>query len=78
MTVRLTDLYLAAYLIALGFMLASTERAGKRVTFVFDVPTTDEESYLAAKHGYYVGTKLVNALQFTQALRNLKSVVHGD
>jgi hypothetical protein len=65
----ITDLYYAAYLVALGVRMLGTTREGHRTTFYF------ESSEAKFRAGWYDGSGVVSGLNFSNALRNLKSLV---
>lgn len=66
---RITDLNLAAFLLALGYRLLDVE-PGARVTFLFDAPDT---TVLA----FYAEDTLVPARKLLDALKNLKGITQG-
>lgn len=70
---RTSDLYLAAYIIACQRRMLRHERAGQKVTFVFDREASTLRSSWVDSSG------VVNAQAFATAIKNLKHLVaHED
>tara|TARA_B100001094_G_scaffold331148_1_gene398540 strand:+ start:544 stop:780 length:237 start_codon:yes stop_codon:yes gene_type:complete len=70
---RTSDLYYAAYLRVAGVPFLGTERAGKRVVFLFeDIGTPLRD----LKKGYFSDGARVPALSYVQTIRFMKSLVH--
>lgn len=68
--VRISDLQLAAYLLALDYPVLRTEGASPRTEFIFaGVP---EETV----YSFYQGAPLVNARKLFDAYRNLRGLLH--
>ncbi len=65
---RITDLNLAAYLLAQDYQVVRIEAGGSRKTFVFD--TVPEDMIVA----YYAGTDQTSARKLLGALRDLKGL----
>jgi len=66
------DFYLAAYLKAKNLKLVSTEREGRRTTFVFEYKPDIEELILSF---YNNGQVEVNA--FKNAIQDLKAIIYN-
>lgn len=67
-----SDFYLAAYLKAKHLKLVSTEREGRRTTFVFEHKPDIEELILSF---YNNGQVKVNA--FKNAIQDLKAIIYN-
>ena len=67
-----SDFYLSAYLKAKGLTLLSTEKEGRRSTFIFEDTDTRRELVLAF---YNNGEVSVNA--FKNAIQDLKAIVYN-
>ena len=68
------DLYLSAYLHALGYTLVDIQRdADRRCTFTFE----DRETRPGDTLAYYDRTATVNAAAFVDAIRLLKVRLHS-
>ena len=72
---RTSDIYFSSFLCALDIPLECTDSDekgdGKRVIFVFKVPTKDLQRF---KSLYFGGQGTVKAQKFVQSLRSLKSM----
>ena len=73
------DLHLSAYLRALGFEMLRLERrspnragGGGQGIFVFDL---EDESESKIKSDFYSGQGVISALEYSNALKSLKSLV---
>ncbi|MBX3204026.1 MAG: hypothetical protein KF764_03095 [Labilithrix sp.] len=69
------DLYLAAYLQAIGTHMEAPMRVGSRVEFVFSLGPNEDGEELT--HEYFSGQGQVSAGKFAQAIKSLKSLVHS-
>jgi hypothetical protein len=69
-----SDLHIAAYLLARGFMLLGLEQVGSRYSFRFDDPTQDVAN---AKQDYRKGS-LIAARDFAAAIQELKGVLYAE
>lgn len=67
------DINLAAYVIAHGHPIVKGERQGKKVFFCFNVPNADWQKH---QTDFFGSKGKVVALDFVNALRALKSLVH--
>lgn len=71
---RTSDLYLAAYLKALGISFDGTYRSSGRVYFIFDaVPEIKEH-----KKDFFSREGKVSALTYADELRALKNLCHNS
>ncbi len=69
---KTSDLYFSAYLITAGCTLKTTEKANKRVYFVFEYqPLIDD-----LKLQYFNGIAKVPAQPYAAQIKNLKSLTH--
>ncbi len=74
---KTTDLYLAAYLVAVGAKIVDVEsdaRNPKKKTFVFK---DDEDEMKAHVMAYYGDDGLVPARAFVNAIKDMKSLTHN-
>ncbi|MFH0763478.1 MAG: DUF5659 domain-containing protein [Candidatus Omnitrophota bacterium] len=71
-TYAISDFYLSAYLKAKGLKLLSTEKEGRRTTFVFE--DTEERRALVLAF-YNNGEVSVNA--FKNAIQDLKAIIYN-
>lgn len=72
---RTTSLNAAAFLIADGHPLVDAVRDDDgRIEFVIG---GDRDAIASRLHEYQLGSAVVNALRFSEALRRLKAVIHG-
>jgi len=67
------DYYIASFLIAKGFKLASTNKKGREIFFVFE----GREKIEKVLPGFYNGIEKVSALSLVTAIRNIKSMLHN-
>lgn len=65
----ITDLYYAAFLVALGVKMQGTTREGHRTTFFF------EAAEAKFRTGWYDGSGVVSGLAFANHVKNLKSLI---
>lgn len=70
----INNMYLAGFLITSGFPLASYHKKGN--SMLFDFAETGELHQLINE--YYGNQVKVSPLDYTNALRNLKSLIYGD
>jgi hypothetical protein len=71
---KTSDLYLAAYLQAIGVPMTGKERIASKYFFVFEsTKDLDQE-----KLNYYNGTGTVSAKWFADAISGLKSLIHSE
>jgi hypothetical protein len=70
---RTTDLYLAAYLKAVGLDFEDTKRVNNEVHFIFDYSEEIEE----LKKSFFSRDGEVSALDYADELRALKSLCHS-
>jgi hypothetical protein len=71
---KTSDLYFAAYLQVAGVLMIRTEREPKgKVTFVFDTSIANLEEL---RNGWFSQTAKVPALNYANAIKSLKSIVH--
>ncbi|MCZ7603128.1 MAG: DUF5659 domain-containing protein [Melioribacteraceae bacterium] len=68
------DFYLGAYLIASGCELISHRREYGATVFVFK----DEKLLKKSISDYFSNTAKVNPLEYSAAIRNLKSIIHNN
>ena len=73
MEFKVTDLALAAFLVASGKKITRNIRDGKRVTFIFDIDKNIE--FLASD--FYMDAK-IPAKTFWNSIKNLKSMCYVD
>ena len=68
------DFYCSAYLMTSGIqLLEATQAAGRTV---FEFPDTDRSREFITK--YYSSTALIDPAAYSNAIRNLKSVIHSN
>jgi len=67
-----TDLYVEAFLKARGVRLIDIDKAGRRITFLFE---DSEETKKLIKEFYNDGTVRIN--DFQHALKDLKSITYN-
>jgi hypothetical protein len=69
---RTRDLYFAAYLNASGVEMVDTQRRGSEVQFIFEYVDDMRER----RNGYFSGQADVSALDYANAIKSLKSLIH--
>ena len=67
------DYYIASFLKAKGFKLINTNKKGRDIYFIFEGRQEIEEML----PGFYNGTEKVVAIELTNAIRNIKSLLHN-
>ena len=72
-TFKTADLYFAAYLQTAGVEMKGTQKENGRVFFIFSREVSDIEDL---KNGWFNQTAKIGALQFTNSIKALKSIVH--
>ena len=78
--VSLTDMYLAALLLAKGYSLSSTNRRDpNHVRFEFRRPPTDDDADTmdAAIRDYINGISTVVTTKYVEGLRSIKSLIYN-
>ena len=68
------DFYSSAYLVACGEELTDTYRRGSQTVFVF----TDSDTIGDLLNTYFAMQATVNASSYAQAIKSLKSIIHGN
>jgi len=68
------DFYSSAYLVACGEELIDTYKRGSQTVFVF----TDSPTIGDLLNTYFAMQATVNASRYAQAIKNLKSLIHGN
>jgi hypothetical protein len=74
---RTSDLYYAAYLRVAGVPFLEAVRENGRVVFIFD-EVESSISMRGLKAQFFNGKAQVSALDFTQAIKTMKSLTHMD
>lgn len=67
-----SDLYYAAFLLAISVPFVETKRIGNRVYFIFEHVEGLNDIYKS----YFNGKAQVNAVAFTNAIRQMKTITH--
>jgi len=73
---EISDLALAAYLSCYGFKIVSISYNGKRVSFHFAVDEPDETCIDYEILKFHNRNAMVDALTYSETLRNLKSMIY--
>jgi len=69
------DLYFSAFLIARGCKMTKTERDKKTQRVYFTFESDDDPASL--KIEYFNGSGMINALEYTNQIKSLKSLCHA-